>query len=70
MFALKRHDAGECISVPNHPGECDWKTRPWARLVCLPTDGRPVMSGKWHSPDEALTDVARRLRDWITRKAA
>jgi TIR domain len=65
--ALERHQAGSCLSIPIILRDCDWTTRPWAQLVCLPTDGHPVMGGKWHSPDEAFADVARRLRDWLAQ---
>ncbi|HVE83171.1 MAG TPA: toll/interleukin-1 receptor domain-containing protein [Myxococcales bacterium] len=68
LRALERDDAGECFTVPIILRECDWTTRPWARLVSLPTDGRAVMSNRWHSPDEAFTDVARRLRAWVIKR--
>jgi TIR domain-containing protein len=69
-WALRRHKAGRCRIFPVILRSCDWTTRPWAKLLCLPTDGHPVMGAKWHSPDEAFTDVARRLRDWIIKRAA
>jgi hypothetical protein len=68
--ALRRHNSRRCRAIPIILRDCDWTSRPWARLTCLPTDGHPVASRRWRSRDEAFTDVARRLRDWITRKAA
>ena len=68
--ALQRHKAGRCRIFPVILRPCDWKTRPWAKLVCLPTDGHPVISQRWHTRDEAFADVAHRLRDWINKRAA
>jgi hypothetical protein len=68
--ALRRQRARRCKTIPVILRDCDWSSRPWAKCMCLPTDGHAVRSRRWHSPDEAFTDVARRLRDWLTRKAA
>ena len=42
-----------------------WSGAPFAKVQCLPTDGRPVTS--WANRDEAFRDVAEGIRRAISR---
>lgn len=57
--AVARHEKGEARVVPIIVRDCQWQRTPFGRLMALPTDGRPIMSGRWTDKDEAWTVVAR-----------
>src|SRR5712692_8708249 len=48
--ALERHDRGEACVIPIILRPCDWRTSPFARLQCLPHNGKAVTT--WQNPDE------------------
>ncbi|HTN84269.1 MAG TPA: toll/interleukin-1 receptor domain-containing protein [Sorangium sp.] len=58
--ALARHDAGQAHVIPVVLRKADWRSAPFARLLALPKDGRPVTL--WQDRDEAWTDVALGIR--------
>ncbi len=58
--ALERHEAGQARVIPLILRPCDWTGAPFAKLMALPKDGRPVTS--WPSIDEGLLDAANGLR--------
>ncbi|WP_437747128.1 AAA family ATPase [Sorangium sp. So ce1504] len=58
--ALARHDAGQARVIPVILRQTDWHSAPFARLLALPKDGRPVTL--WQDRDEAWTDVALGIR--------
>jgi len=58
--ALVRQAAAEALVVPIILRPCDWMSAPFARLQCLPSDGRPIVS--WSPRDEGYLDVAAGLR--------
>ncbi|WP_437311456.1 TIR domain-containing protein [Sorangium sp. So ce388] len=58
--ALARHDAGQARVIPVVLRKADWRSAPFARLLALPKDGRPVTL--WQDRDEAWTDVALGIR--------
>lgn len=66
--ALARHEAGQARVVPIILRPCDWKDERLGRLRPAPLDGEPV--SRWTSPDEAWTDVARRLRGVVRELSA
>src|SRR5258707_782672 len=49
--ALERHDAHEACVIPIILRPTDWVDSPFAKLLVLPDDGKPV--SKWSSSDEA-----------------
>ncbi|XXU80978.1 toll/interleukin-1 receptor domain-containing protein [Sorangium sp. So ce1151] len=61
--ALARHDAGQARVIPVILRKTDWRSAPFARLLALPKDGRPVTL--WQDRDEAWTDVALGIRSAI-----
>jgi hypothetical protein len=58
--ALERHERKAARVIPIILKPCDWKQAPFARLLALPRDGKPISS--WGSRDEALYDVATGIR--------
>jgi len=58
--AMERHAKGEARVIPVFLRACDWKGAPFAKLLGLPTDAKPVTS--WANRDEAFTNVARGVR--------
>ena len=58
--AMERHERGECRVIAVILRPCDWKSTPFAKLLVLPTDGKPVT--KWPDRDEAFLDVVRHIR--------
>ena len=61
--AMARNDAAAARVVPIILRACDWASAPFARLLALPKDGRPVTS--WSNRDEAFWDVAKGIRSII-----
>jgi hypothetical protein len=66
--AMERHEAGEARVIPVilRPTE-GWQgaNTPFGKLLTAPTDGRPVTT--WGDMDEAFADVARGIRNAVTR---
>lgn len=58
--ALVREAAREALVVPIILRPCDWAGAPFARLQCLPQDGRAIVS--WSPRDAGYLDVAEGLR--------
>ena len=63
--AMERHEAGEAIVIPIILRPVDWSGAPFAKIQCLPTDGKPVTS--WPNRDEAFRNVAEGIRRAIAR---
>ncbi|XXT24586.1 TIR domain-containing protein [Sorangium sp. So ce429] len=66
--ALARHDTGQARVIPVVLRKTDWRSAPFARLLALPKDGRPVTL--WQDRDEAWTDVALGIRRAIEARRA
>ena len=64
--ALERHDRGEAVVIPVILRPVDWMSAPFARIQGLPKDARPITT--WANRDEAFADVARGIREVVTRK--
>jgi hypothetical protein len=58
--ALRRHDLGLTRVIPIILRPVDWQQGPFAHLLVLPTDGRPVTT--WGRRDAALLNVAIGIR--------
>ena len=67
-YALRRHNEGRTRVIPIVLRKCDWRTAEFAKLQALPKGGCPVMS--WGDPDDAWTDVAKRLRAIVDERRA
>jgi hypothetical protein len=65
QIALERHGKHEAVVIPVILRPVDWSTAPFARLQALPRDGKPIT--KWENEDEAFADVARGIRDVVSR---
>jgi len=63
--AMERHEAGEAVVIPIIVRPVDWQGAIFARLQALPTNGEPITSALWHSPDEALLNVAQGIRKTV-----
>jgi hypothetical protein len=58
--ALELHRAGEAVIIPIIIRPVDFSDAPFATLLALPTDAKPVTT--WANRDEAWLDVARGIR--------
>ncbi|MGD1209824.1 MAG: toll/interleukin-1 receptor domain-containing protein [Candidatus Acidiferrales bacterium] len=58
--ALERHDAQSARVIPVILRPADWEQMPFAKLLALPTDGKPITT--WDNRDKAFLDVARGIR--------
>lgn len=63
--ALERHEAGSARVIPVILRHCDWMSSPFGKLLAAPRDGKPVTS--WPDIDEAMADVARKVRDALPK---
>src|SRR5581483_610683 len=66
--ALDRHRDGEATVIPIILRHVDWSQAPFAELQALPRNGKAVSS--WPDRDEALTNVARGVREAAQKQAA
>ena len=58
--AMERHLAGEAVVIPVILRPCDWHGTPFAKLLAVPTDGKPV--SQWTDVDEGFLQVVRAIR--------
>lgn len=59
--AMEMHEQGLAIVIPIILRPCDWlASAPFAKLLAVPTDGRPVV--KWPDRDDAWLNVVQQLR--------
>ena len=65
QFALDRHESGSAYVIPIFVRPGDWKQAPFAKVKGLPTDAKPVTI--WDNKDLAWLDVARGIRETISR---
>src|SRR5216683_2118639 len=65
QIALERQRKHEAVVIPVILRPVDWTGAPFAKLQALPRGGIPVT--KWDDQDEAFTDVARGIREVVTR---
>lgn len=60
--AIERHEKEEARVIPIILDHVYWQIAPLIKLQALPTDGKPIMSARWHSLNEALYDVTEGVR--------
>ena len=58
--ALARHDDGQARVIPIIVRPVDWTGAPFAKLLALPKDAKPVI--KWPSRDEAFLNIVQGIR--------
>jgi hypothetical protein len=58
--AMERHESGEARVIPVILRPVDWQKTPFATLLALPTDGKPVSS--WPNRDDGFLDIAKGIR--------
>jgi hypothetical protein len=61
--ALERHRQGTCVVVPVILRPCDWHDAPFAGLMALPTDGKPVT--QWANIDEAFLSIVKGIKERV-----
>ncbi|MCC8955042.1 toll/interleukin-1 receptor domain-containing protein [Bradyrhizobium sp. Pear77] len=61
--ALVRHREGACVVIPVILRPCDWRDAPFAPLMALPTDGKPVT--KWPNADEAFLEITTGIKKLV-----
>jgi len=59
-LAMRLHESRSAIVIPVILRACDWHSAPFGKLLAAPKDGKPIRS--WDDVDEALYDVAVRIR--------
>jgi hypothetical protein len=60
--AIERHDRGEARVIPVILRPVFYQRAPFAKLMPLPMNKKPVTHSSWHSLDEAFFDVAEGIR--------
>ena len=68
--AMERHEVGEARIVPVIVRPVSWDGTPFDKLRVLPTNGIPVVSSHWFTPDEAWLDVVEGIRAVIAEITA
>lgn len=58
--ALERHDAGTARVIPVIVDPCDWKAAPFAKLLAVPKDGKPIT--KHPNQHDAFLEVVQAIR--------
>lgn len=66
--ALLRHAKGLARVIPIILRPVEWKTTPIGNLLATPKDGKPVIN--WQRRDDALLDVATRVREVVEEMIA
>ena len=64
-IALERQRSHEAIVIPVLLRPIDWRTAPFSHLQALPSNA--VAITKWDNLDQAIADVARGIRQAVTR---
>jgi hypothetical protein len=58
--AMQLHESGATRVIPVILRPVDWKDAPFAKLIVLPTDGKPVT--KWSNRDAAFLDITEGIK--------
>jgi TIR domain len=58
--AMARHESGEAIVIPVILRPVDWHDTPFAKLLALPKDGKPVTV--WPKRDVAYVDIVKGIK--------
>lgn len=63
--AIERHNLGEALVIPIILRPVSYTSSPFAKLLALPEDGKPVVS--WESIDEAFLNITESIRNAAER---
>jgi len=66
--ALERHRRGAACVIPIILRPVDWHDAPFARLQCLPRNGKPIT--EWANHDTAFRDIVEGLRRTIEQRTS
>lgn len=58
--ALERHGAGQAYVIPIILRPANWQNAPFARLLALPKDGKPVVG--WRDRNKAFAEIVEGIR--------
>lgn len=61
--AIERHERGEARVIPILLRPVYFQRAPFAKLMPLPVNQKPITDSSWHSLDEAFYDVAEGIRN-------
>ncbi len=64
--AMERHEQGETRVVPIILRHVSWQGAPFGKLQVLPTGAIPVIDPRWHSQDQAFSQVVEGIRHIVT----
>jgi len=67
---IERHEQGNAIVIPVILRPVFFKRSPFAKLMPLPANKKPVTDSSWHTLDDAFFDVAEGVRETTERLAA
>jgi hypothetical protein len=65
--AMERHREGTCVVVPVILRPCDWSDAPFAKLMALPTDGKPVT--QWANIDDAFLSITKGIKERVRSRS-
>lgn len=68
--AVERHDCGEASVIPVILRPVFFQRAPFAKLMPLPTNRKPVTDSSWYSLDEAFFDVSEGIRKAVEELTA
>ncbi len=68
--AVERHDRGEARVIPVILRPVFFQRAPFAKLMPLPTNRKPITDSSWYSLDEAFFDVEEGIRKAVEDLAA
>ncbi len=60
--AIERHECGDARVIPVLLRPVYFQRAPFAKLMPLPTNKKPITDSSWHSIEEAFFDVAEGIR--------
>ena len=67
--AIERHERGDARVIPVLLRPVYFQRAPFAKLMPLPTNKKPITDSSWHSLDDAFYDVAEGIRNAVEELA-
>ena len=65
--AISRHEKGDAVIIPIILHPCDWSDLPFSKIQGLPQNGKAITSEYWKSPEFALSEVAKSIKDIVEK---
>jgi len=63
--AISRHEKGDAVIIPIILHPCDWSDLPFSKIQGLPQNGQAITSENWKSPEFALSEIAKSIKDTV-----